>query len=162
MSDLRSQLIAKLGAIIPEPSEDPKGALPGAATLDPEAHLGTPWIALLRKVRVAGAPPVPPKPSLQAARQLTDKAARALKEAGQARAARELVDARADFLKKREKEAWSLVKARFTELELPERTYRALKQSEADPEKLWMKLRKADPAELGALGADRLRERLMS
>lgn len=160
MSDLRSQLMAKLGAT--PPAEAPAGRA-GAATpdLDPDAHLGTPWMAALRAVRAPGAPPVPPRPSLNAARQLTDKAIRALKDGGQARAARELGDLRADFLKKREKEAWNLIKTRFTELELSERAYRALKQSEADAEKIWARLRKTPEAELKAMGADRLREHLL-
>ncbi len=159
MSDLRSQLVSKLGAREPAPQPDTRAN--AASELDPNAHLPTPWIALLRAVRAPGAPPVPPKPSIQAARQLTDKAARALKDAGQNRAARELIDAREDFLKKREKEAWSLVKTRFGELDLPERAYRAIKQSEADPEKVWAKLRRAPQDELKAMGADRLRDLLL-
>lgn len=161
MSDLRSQLMAKLGAAPPaELPVQPVG--PGAAELDPDAHLGTPWLSALRAVRAPGAPPVPPRPSLNAARQLTDKAIKALKGAGQARAARDLGDLRSDFLKKREKEAWNLIKARFTELDLSERAYRALKQSEADADKIWARLRKAPEAELRGMGADRLREYLLS
>lgn len=157
MSDLRSQLIAKLGA---SPSAPAAPAGSAAPDLDPDAHLGTPWLSLLRAVRVPGAPTVPPKPSIAAARQLTDKAARALKDAGRAREARALADAREDFLKRREKEAWSLIKGRFTELDLPERAYRALKQGDTDPEKVWARLRRAKPDELEPLGADRLRELL--
>jgi len=160
MSDLRSQLMAKLGAT--PPAEAPAGKAGAAAPdLDPDAHLGTPWMAALRAVRAPGSPPIPPRPSLNAARQLTDKAIRALKDGGQARAARDLGDLRSDFLKKREKEAWNLIKARFTDLSLSERAYRALKQSEADAEKIWARLRKTPEAELAAMGADRLREHLL-
>lgn len=159
MSDLRSQLVAKLGARPPEPAPATP-ATPAAPDLDPDAHLGTPWMSLLRAVRAPGAPAVPPKPNLNAARQLTDKAVRALKDAGQTRAARELADAREDFLKRREKDAWSLIKTRFGELDLPERAYRALKQSEVDPEKVWARLRKAKAEDLKPLGADRLRDLL--
>lgn len=158
MSDLRSQLIEKMGARAPDP---PSAGLAGSPDLDPDAHFGTPWMSLLRAVRAPGAPPVPPRPSLAAARQLTDKAVRALKDAGQTRAARELADARSDFLKKREKEAWGLIKDRFGALDLPERAYRAIKQSEADPEKIWARLRRAKPDELKPMGADRLRDHLL-
>lgn len=158
--DLKSQLAARFGP----PSDAPAPAAPAPSTpdLDPYAHLGTPWISLLRAARAPGLAAVPPKPSINAAGQLTDKAAKALKAAGQTRAARELVDARADFLKRREKEAWGLVKGRFTELDLPERAYRALKQAEVDPEKVWARLRKASPELLKPMGADRLRDHLLS
>ena len=158
MNDLRSQLISKLGAAPPAPASATPIADDG---LDPFAHLQTPWFALVRTARVAGGPEVPPKPSLPAARQITDKLAKALKATGRPREAAALIEAREDFLKRREKQAWSLIKARFTDLDLPERAYRALKQSEVDPEKVWAKLRKADTTELKGMGADRLREWLL-
>lgn len=156
--DLKSQLEARFGPASPEA---PRPTTPGPAPLpdlDPNAHLGTPWMTLLKAARAPGLPSVPPKPSIPAARQLTDKTVKALKAAGQDRAARALNDARDDFLKKREKEAWSLIKGRFTDLDLPERAYRALKQGDADPEKLWARLRKASPDDLKPMGADRLRD----
>lgn len=157
--DLKSQLEARFGPASPAPAAPP--AKPTLPDLDPEAHLGTPWMSLLRAARAPGLASVPPKPSIPAARQLTDKAAKALKAAGQERAARALVEAREDFLKKREKEAWGLIKSRFTDLDLPERAYRALKQGEVDPEKVWARLRKASADELKPMGADRLRDHLL-
>lgn len=159
MSDLRSQLIAKLGAS--PPAEAP--AAPSAAPdpLHADAHLDTPWLALLRAARAPGLAAVPPKPSLNAAKQLTDKAVKALKGAGAAREARALDDARQDYLKRREKLAWAELKRQFTACDLPERSYRALKQAEVDPEKALAKLRRQDPAALKAMGADRLRDALL-
>ena len=157
--DLKTQLAARFGPPTEAPAPPP--STPSAPDLDPDAHLGTPWISLLRAARAPGLAAVPPKPSINAARQLTDKAAKALKAAGQERAARALVDARSDFLKKREKEAWGLVKGRFAELDLPDRAYRALKQGEVDPEKVWARLRKARAEELKPMGADRLRDHLL-
>ena len=156
--DLKSQLEARFGPASPAPAAP--ASKPSLPDRDPDAHLGTPWMSLLRAARAPGLDSVPPKPSIPAARQLTDKAAKALKAAGQERADRALVEARDDFLKKREKEAWGLIKSRFTDLDLPERAYRALKQGEVDPEKVWARLRKASPEELKPMGADRLRDHL--
>lgn len=147
--DLKSQLIA-LGAREPAPE-------PSAPGLDPWAHLPTPWMTLLRRASAD----CPPRPSLNAARQLTDKAAKALKNSGRGRESAELVKARDQFLKAREAEAWGLIKARFTELDLPERAYRALKQGEVDPEKVWARLSKQSAEALRPMGADRIRELLM-
>lgn len=159
MNDLQRQLIERLGLTAPA-ATGPAPTRPAASDLDPDAHLATPWMARLRAVRVAGAPSIPPSPSLPSARQLTDKAAKALKAAGQCRAAAELLGERDDFLKRRERLAWSQVKGRFGSLDLPDRAYRALKQGDADPEKVWAKLQRIPPTDLKALGADRLRELL--
>lgn len=156
MKDLQSQLISKLGATAPAQAPAPAPAAPSG--LDPDAHLRTRWWELLRASRAPGAPEIPPRPNLNAARQLTDKMAKALKNAGHARAASELVKERDDFLGKREKLLWGLIKERWEALALSERAYRALKQGEADPDKLWQKLSRAPDAELKGMGADRLKE----
>lgn len=158
MSDLKSQLQAKLGATLPAAPVTP--AVPVAPALDPNAHLTTSWFRLLRAAKAPGGPEVPAKPNLNACKQLTDKMAKALKNAGQTRAARDLVGERDDYLAKRDKQLWGLIKDRWESLELSERAYRALKQGDVDAEKLWQKLSKVPDAELKGLGADRLRELL--
>ena len=77
--DLKSQLEARFGPASPEAAR-PAGP-PALPDLDPMAHLPTPWMSLLRAARAPGLAAVPPKPSIPAARQLTDKAAKALKAA---------------------------------------------------------------------------------
>ena len=159
MKDLRSQLAEKLGRSLPPEPAPP--AAPERDLLHPNAHLDDPWIGRLRGLKnVPGGPEVPDSPSLEAARQLTDRLAKALKKGGRARDAEELKDLRDRFLARREKLAWSRVKERFQELALSDRAYRALKQEGTDPTKALARLENADPAELQAMGAARLRERL--
>ena len=156
MHDLRSQLAAKLGAT-PPPEADPAEAGP-QGVLHPDAHLDDPWLDALRRARpVPGAPEVPERPSLGAARMLTDQWSKALKKAGRGKDAKALRGLRDKFLTRRDKAAWSGVKLRFKELGLSDKAYRALKQGKADPIKALSKLERASPDEVRALGAQRLK-----
>ena len=158
MSDLKSQLQARFGAspVVAEPEPD---TLPPA--LGPWAHIGTDWLAKLRFYRtLPGGPSVSEKPSLAAARQLTDRIAKTLKKAGRTREANDLTALRDAFFAQRDKLAWAEVKQRFTTLGLSERAYRALRQGSADALAVLGRLQKADPQELSTMGADRLRDLL--
>lgn len=167
MSDLKSQLEARFGArppavveaapAVPAPAESP------FEKLDPWEHLGDAWLVELRRLGPqTGVGAIPARPSLQAARQLTDKTCRDLKAKGRKREQAGLDGLRASFLKKRESRAWALVKDRFGRLSLSDRAYRAVKQHpQIDPEKVLDRLDRQDRSELAALGADRLRDLLI-
>jgi len=116
---------AGLVASAPPPA-GPAPAPAGAAALPgPE---GSPWLELLARHR-----PVPAGASVGRLRQETDQLVKELDKSGNARAARELGQARDAYLKRRESEAWALVKTRWAELQLPERLYRRLKTEDDLP-----------------------------
>jgi hypothetical protein len=167
MSDLKSQLEARFGARPPAVGEAPSAA-PATTEqpfekLDPWEHLVDPWLVELRRLGPqTGVGAIPNRPSLQAARQLTDKTCRDLKAKGRKREQAGLDGLRSSFLKKRESRAWGLIKDRFARLALSERAYRAIKQHpQIDPEKVLDRLDRLDRAELPSMGADRLRDLLI-
>lgn len=131
-------------------------AEPAARSDDLPDPLQSAWIQRLRELGGE----VPPSPSMGQLTQRSDALARALQASGRARLARELTSLKEGFLRDREREAWSRVKLRFAELELPDRAYRALKQEETNPEKLLPKLTGRRGEALRGMGADRLREAL--
>ncbi len=133
--------------VVPAAPERPK--LP-----DP---LESDWIALLR--RLGGE--VPRDPTMGQLVQRSDGRSRALADAGRGREAAALSRAREEFQRDREKRAWGFVKERFAALELPEKTYRAMKQEDADPERLLTRLTSRRAEELRGMGAARLREELL-
>lgn len=154
MDQLRDALQKLVGP--PKAEATPPAAVPPAAALpDP---LRSEWI---RRYRELGGE-VPRDPSWGQLSQRSDKLVRELKAAGRKRESAELQKLREDFTREREARAWALVKARFAELELPERAYRALKQGEADPVKLVERLGGSRGESLRGMGADRLREALSS
>ncbi len=162
MLDLRSQLAASLGRELPIEPAAPETADKGPDLLHADAHLGDAWIQrLLALARTPGAPTVPSKPSFEAAKQLTDKLAKALKTAGRSREAAEIKDLRDRFLARRDKLAWAQVKERFAEGGLSEKAYRSIKQEGADPVKLLARLAARGGPDLSAMGAQRLREHLL-
>ncbi|MEL6347313.1 MAG: hypothetical protein AAFV53_29625 [Myxococcota bacterium] len=160
MKDLREQLAARFGA----PAKEPDA--PASSTKDdplgPSAHLQTDWLARLRVLGPSVGIPVKAAPSLNAAKQLTDKTLKALKKAGKKHDKRDLEKLRGEYLKKREKLAWSAIKEQFTALNLSQKTYRALKQDKkADPEKILGRLKKLDAQQAAEMGAARLRDALL-
>lgn len=162
MKDLRSQLAARFGAPDPATAAPPPPPPKDLGILGPEAHLATPWIAALRKLRDLPDPGrLADKPSLGNARQHTDKAIKALKKLNRTREAEELDDLRSRFLDKRQKEAWAQMKERFGALDLSERAYRAVKQSDVDAVVALERLQKLDEPTLKSLGADKLRDILL-
>ena len=156
MSDLKSQLAAAFG--MPEPSP----AAPAADILAGGAHLSDPWLERLRALlsTVEDPPELARTPKLGQVRQATDQLMSRLKRAGRGREARELGALRKDFYARRDRAAWSAVKARFQELALSEKAYRALKQGGADPGAVLRRLDGAAPDALRGMGARRLREHL--
>lgn len=132
MSDLRSQLIAKLGVDAPAPDVVKTPAV--SDPLGPTAHLGSDWLnTLLPAARTAGIK-LNPNPSLGAARQAHDVLVKRLKANGQKREKAQLDDLRSRYLKKREKLAWSRLKTTLDEAGVSAKLYRAIKQGKVDPE----------------------------
>lgn len=150
MDQLKQALAQALGRPAPEAS-----AAPAAADGLPDP-LQSPWVARLRQLCAD----LPAAPTLGQLTQRSDALARALKEQGRQREARELTALKEAFLREREREAWARIKARFAELELPERAYRALKQEGADAEKVLPRLAGRRGDALRGMGADRVRDAL--
>ena len=147
---LRRAAVAN-GSPVPEaPAPTPSG------TDDLPDPLGSDWIALLRSHGVD----LPGGPTMGQLVQRSDACARALKEGGRRRESEALVREKDSFLRARAAKAWALVKARFAELELSEKAYRSLKQEDADPERILVKLRGARGEALRGTGAAKLREAL--
>jgi hypothetical protein len=115
------------------------------------------WFQALRRL---GAD-LPPEPSVNQLLPRSDRLAKELKTAGRRREAEELTRLRDAFVGQRSRAAWAMVKEAFGRLALPEKTYRALKQEDADPEKLLPRLRGARGESLKGLGHERLRAALL-
>ena len=142
MSDLRSQLIAKLGVQAPQ-TEAPQDDKPADDPLDAQAHLGSEWMAqLLVDARAAGID-VNRTASLGAARQAHDVLVKRLKANGRKREKAVLDDLRSRYFKKREKIAWNRLKTQVDEHGLSAKFYRSLKQSSVEPEVLLQRLSRA-------------------
>lgn len=118
---------------------------------------GTAWAKLLE---AAGVRPDRDAPVAQWV-QRTAGAVKQLDAQGRKREAKELARARDEFVSNREKKAWEGVKARFEALELPEKTYRALKQEEADVEKVLARLHTRRAEEWRGMAAAKLRDLLL-
>ena len=127
--------------------------------LGPKAHLGTDWIRLLRTLGPSMQQTVKADLSLNAARQVTDRTLKALKAANRGRDRAALTKARSEYLKKREKFAWSRLKEDLSRRGGPQKAYRAIKQSSVDPEQALRKLARL-PEDLSSYGANRLRDAL--
>lgn len=152
MDQLRDALKKVTG--LPEGPAAPVPAAPVAPPLpDPMASV---WVARLRAL---GAD-VPRDATWGQLTQRSQKLVKELKTAGRGRESAELAKLADDFARDRDTRAWALVKARFAELDLPERAYRALKQSDADPIRVWEKIRGVRGEALRGAGADRVREQL--
>ncbi len=133
MSDLRSQLIAKLGVEAPVSdvreldarSDDP---------LAPGAHLSSGWVVALIAAARAGGVKLKPNPSMGAVRQAHDVLVKQLKGQGRKRERAELEDLRSRYIKKREKVAWTRLKSSLEAAGVSSKLYRAIKQSALGPE----------------------------
>jgi hypothetical protein len=119
--------------------------------------LASEWVARMRSLGVE----VPREPSLGQLTQRTDAACRQFTAAGRKRDARELTALKGGFLAQREKAAWGFVKDRFAALDLPEKTYRTLKQEGALPEKVLERLNGKRGEALRGAGHARVREALL-
>lgn len=128
------------------------------ATLPLPDPLASDWVAAMRRLGAE----VPRDATLGQLTQRSDRRARELKDAGRGRDAKELTQAREEFLRDRERRAWALVKTRFAELDLPEKTYRSVKQEEAAPEAVLRKIIGDKGEQLRGTGAARLRELLLA
>ena len=135
MSDLRSQLIAKLGAV-PSAAEPAAEESPTDDPLGSQAHLDSEWMKQLLVDARKGGLELTATASLGAARQAHDVLAKQLKAQGRKREKSVLDDLRSRYFKKREKLAWSRLKSRVDESGMSAKLYRSLKQSGVDPEVL--------------------------
>ncbi|MFT4976795.1 MAG: hypothetical protein ACI8S6_002700 [Myxococcota bacterium] len=156
MKDLRDQLSSHFKQPAPTAAAAPAAADP----LGPRAHLGSDWIALLRKLGPSMKLAVKPDISLHAAQQVTDRTLKALKAAGRKRDRSDLDKARSGYNGKREKIAWARLKEDLTGRGGSQKAYRALKQSKVAPEQALKKLARLDE-DLSAMGATRLRDALL-
>lgn len=118
--------------------------------------LDSAWVAMLREAGVE----IPASPSMGQLVQRSDALARAHKDAGRRREAEAVTREKDTFLRARAAKAWSLVKARFAELDLNEKAYRALKQEDVDPERILGRLKGPKGDALRGVGAARLRDAL--
>lgn len=157
MKDLCEQLAERFGMPMPEPAPD----TPTASTdpFGPTAHLESEWLRCLRKQAPRVQLSVKRDLSLPAARQLTDKTLKALKKSGMRTEHATLQDARAAYLKKREKLAWARLKAELVQRGGSQKAYRALKQSNINPEKAFIALGRLS-GDLSSYGAAKLRDAL--
>ena len=103
---------------------------------------------------------VPRDPTLGQLTQRSDALARSLEASGRKRDAAELRRRKEALLRERARRAWGLVKDRFEALALSEKAYRALKQEDADPERILARLRGPKGEALRGVGAAKLREAL--
>lgn len=130
----------------------PHAAAPGL----PDPHASD-WVQLMRTLGAE----VPAGGTLGQLLARSDARVKELKTQGRARDADALKRAREAYVSERRQRAWAMVKARFGDLELSEKAYRALKQEEADPEKVLTRLRGDRGEALRGVGAARLRDALL-
>ena len=144
------------GAPSPPPLAAREPAPPSGVALLPKPAGGA-WAELLA---VYGVRPDRDAPVGQWV-QKTAGVLRQLETAGRRYDVRALKQARDEFLKQREKRAWEGVKARFEELDLPDKAYRALKQEGADVEKVLARLHTRRAEEWRGISASRVRDALL-
>lgn len=116
------------------------------------------WAVRLRALGIA----FPPDAGTASLVQKTAALLKELERTGRIREAKEVGRLRDEFVRDREKRAWDGVKARFAEMDFPEKTYRALKQEGADPEKVLMRLFTRRAEEWRGIAAAKLRDQLLS
>lgn len=153
LADALRKAAAAAGQTLPEPAAAPPSGPAAPQLPDPSESS---WIELLRRHGVE----IPREPTMGQLVQRSDACSRSLKDAGRRREAEALTGEKDSFLRARAARAWALVKARFAELDLSEKAYRALKQEEADPERVLVRLRGDRGEALRGVGAARLREAL--
>ncbi|MEC7948254.1 MAG: hypothetical protein VX265_11875 [Myxococcota bacterium] len=161
MQDLRSQLVAKLGATLP-PEDAADDPVTVSDPLGPSGHLDSPWVCMLRELLpLGGVAPMPPDAKLARCQQVTAQVVKLLKKSGRAADARTLAKLRDEYVARRAKVAWARVKRRFSELGASEKAYRSLKQGNADPERILRNMDRMDREMFEGAGARRLRELLL-
>jgi hypothetical protein len=131
MSDLRSQLIAKLGVEAPAVGDT---APVKADPLSVGAHLNSDWVRALTPAVATAGIKLNSDPSLGAVRQAHDVLVKRLKANGDKRTVRLLGDLRKRYEGKREKLAWARLKAALDEAGVSPKLYRAIKSSQCAPE----------------------------
>lgn len=155
MDQLKAALQKTLGvADAPLEAREPPPAGP-APLPDP---LRSPWGERMRELGVE----LPANATVGQLSSRSDVRAKELAGQGRKRDADQLRQLKEAYLREREKAAWAAVKARFEELALPEKAYRALKQEGADGERVLVRLYQKKGMELQGAGAARVRDELMA
>lgn len=155
MDQLKAALQKSLGTA-ESPLEAREAPATGPSPLpDP---LRSAWGARLRELGVE----IPRDATVGQLSSRSDVRAKELAAQGRKRDADQLRQLKEQYLREREKAAWAAVKARFEELALPEKAYRALKQEGADGEKVLVRLHQKKGLELQGAGAARVRDELMA
>ena len=160
------QLRNALTNAIPKPSGPEEAGRPALRTDTPPARprgpvlpdpLASDWVAAMRRLRVD----VPREPTLGQLTSRSDVASRDLEGQGRKREGKELRSLKEGFVAQREKAAWALVKERFAQLDLSEKSYRALKQEGAQAEKVLEKVWGQRGEALRGVGHARVKEVLL-
>ncbi len=133
MSDLRSQLIAKLGAT---PTEPELAAPRANDALSATAHIDTDWFRELTPLARQCGVALANQPSFAAAQNAQHVVAKKLKSAGRVRERAALIDAFSRYTKHREKKVWARLKASLTVAGQSPKLYRALKSGAVPAETL--------------------------
>jgi len=141
VSDLRSQLIAKLG--VEAPVDVPHADAPPDA-LDEEAHLATDWFDLLVPLANHYGIKMAAKPTYTAAQNAHHVALKQLKRDGRRRERQALSDAYSRYAKRREKRVWARLKSELDAAGQSAKLYRSLKSGSVPAETLlnrWSRVR---------------------
>lgn len=141
VSDLRSQLIAKLGVEAPE--DAPQTDAPEDA-LAPHAHLATEWFELLVPLADHYGIKLAAKPAFTAAQNAHHVALKKLKGDGRRRERKALSDAYSRYAKRREKRVWARLKSELNADGQSAKLYRSLKSGSVPAETLlhrWSRIR---------------------
>ena len=133
MSDLRSQLIAKLGAT---PTEPEPTAPRANDVLSATAHIDTDWFRELTPLARQCGVTLASQPSFAAAQNAHHVVAKKLKANGRTRDRSALLDAFSRYTKHREKKVWARLKASLTEAGQSPKLYRSLKSGAVPAETL--------------------------
>ncbi|MCB9793102.1 MAG: hypothetical protein H6741_10285 [Alphaproteobacteria bacterium] len=137
-------------------AKDPPESPAAAGEDEPDPH-DSDWVRTLAQ-HVA----VPRDANLARLRQLSDVQVKALKGQGRKREARELADLRDAWIRQAERRDWGRIKARFDELGLPDKAYRALKQERGvQPARVLQRLNTRASEGMQGASAKRVRDWLL-
>ena len=132
MSDLHSQLVAKLGIEVADVPQTPSVTV--SDPLSSSAHQSSDWVVALTAAVARAGMGLKPSPSLGAVRCAHDVLVKRLKANGDKRSYRHLNELRARYEKKREKLAWAQLKSQLAEAGVSPKLYRAIKSGSSGPE----------------------------
>ena len=133
MSDLRSQLIAKLG--VEPPAQEAPDDTPNDG-LDPDAHLATEWFQMLAPLVRQYSIKMANKPAYPAAQNAHHVLLKKLKADGRRHERNALNEAYSRYAKRREKRVWAQLKSEMNAAGQSAKLYRSLKAGSVPVETL--------------------------